>query len=776
MVFLLLSPGFALASESKDIHTEINQKKVSRHLLNEFNKDEKVTFLIKFKDKANFPAENETSHLQEKESMHRNEVIDELKTTSADSQEDVIEYLEEQAEIGNAGDIESYYIVNGVAVTATKEVADEIGTFEEVEKILPNETRYLHETSRDNTEATTELSEVEWNVERVGASNVWAQGFDGDGVVVASVDSGVDWKHPALQNKYRGFDTTTGQVDHRYNWFDAVNGKSVPYDDRGGHGTHVTGTMVGSEPDGSNQIGVAPTAEWIAIKAFDATGAATDADLLEAAEWILAPTDEQGNERPDLAPDIVNNSWGGGKGLDEWYRDVVKAWVAAGIFPVFSAGNTSWSNTGGPGSIEVPANYPESFAVGATDRNNRLASFSLLGPSPYNEIKPDITAPGTKIRSSLPGGGYGVMSGTSMAGPAIAGVAALLYQASPNLTVEQMKTIMKNSATPLTDAGYPESPNNGYGYGLVNAEKATELALAEERKKVKRIAGYSRYDTAIEVSRSGWETTDTVILARGNNYADALAGVPLASKLDAPILLTTSDKLFERTFREIKRLRAQEVIILGGPVAINEKISEELEREDIKVRRISGHSRLDTAAKIASEVSPEGTDQVILANGYNFPDALSVASHAAREGIPILLTEEDELSESTIRAIDLLAVKETIIVGGSLVVNDTILKKVPNGIRLSGRDRYDTNIEVATYFGEDADQQYIATGKNYADALTGAVLAAKNNSQILLVHHIIPENTSNYIRNTMVEGLTIFGGPIAVNEDIEKQLKKLLDE
>src|SRR5699024_8052505 len=142
---------------------------------------------------------------------------------------------------------------------------------------------------------------------------------------------------------------------------------------------------------GSNQVGVAPGAEFISVKAFTESGG-TDADLLEAAEWILAPTDSAGNARADLAPDVVNNSWGGGPGLDEWYRDVVIKWRAAEIFPEFSAGNTGLGNPGGPGSVATPANYPESFATGATDSDDNLADFSLEGPSPYDEIKPDISA------------------------------------------------------------------------------------------------------------------------------------------------------------------------------------------------------------------------------------------------------------------------------------------------------------------------------------------------------------------------------------------------
>ncbi|MBO1912185.1 S8 family serine peptidase, partial [Microvirga sp. 3-52] len=163
----------------------------------------------------------------------------------------------------------------------------------------------------------------------------------------------------------------------------------------------------------------------------------------------------------------------GGPGLDEWYRDMVIAWRAAEIFPEFSAGNITSMNPGGPGSVAAPANYPEAFATGATDVNNEVANFSLRGPSPYGEIKPDISAPGENIRSTVPGNGYeGGWNGTSMSGPAVAAVAALLRQVNADITVDDMEQILLDTATPLTDSDYPESPNHGYGYGLVDAYEA----------------------------------------------------------------------------------------------------------------------------------------------------------------------------------------------------------------------------------------------------------------------------------------------------------------
>jgi len=489
MTVSLIAPGAAFAqpnakiSQSLNDSTKIVEQKVSDQLLNSFKDDEHVTFLVKFNEKAEVEkvaqearknAEKASLTQQKIEHTQRSAVIAELKETSYISQQDVKAYLNQEMDDGNVKDFHSYHIVNGMAVTATKEVAEKIATFAEVEKLLPNETRELNTTvTKDAETPKSDIANVEWNVERVGAPGAWDMGIDGTGVVVASIDTGVEWNHPALMEKYRGYDAATGEVDHTYSWYDATAGDDTPYDDDG-HGTHVTGTMVGAEPDGSNQVGVAPGAKFLSVRAFTPAGG-MDADLLDAAEWILAPDGDV-----TKAPDVVNNSWGGGPGLDEWYRDVVIAWRAAEIFPEFSAGNTTIFNPGGPGSIASPGNYPESFATGATDINDNLASFSLQGPSPYEgDIKPNISAPGVNIRSTVPGNGYeGGWNGTSMSGPAVSAVVALMIQANASLTVDELEEIIIQSAVPLTDSEFPESPNMGYGYGLVNAYDAVSSLVS----------------------------------------------------------------------------------------------------------------------------------------------------------------------------------------------------------------------------------------------------------------------------------------------------------
>src|SRR5699024_10531108 len=193
----------------------------------------------------------------------------------------------------------------------------------------------------------------------------------------------------------------------------------------------------------------------------------------------LAPGDDAAN-----APDVVNNSWGAFAhpdqipDYDEYFRDMINTWQDAGIFPVFAAGNS------GPfeETVELPALYPEAFSVGATDIDNILAEFSSRGPSPkpYNSLKPEVSAPGVDIPSSYPGDNYAMMGGTSMAAPSVAGVVDLALQANADVSIDDLKQAIMDTATPLTDDEYTESPNYGYGHGLVDALALVDAVQEDE--------------------------------------------------------------------------------------------------------------------------------------------------------------------------------------------------------------------------------------------------------------------------------------------------------
>jgi bacillopeptidase F len=464
--------------QAKESLFEDAMKKIESVVMDDLKTEDLVEVMVYMKAKADTGmVATETRELlsakastpyQTKLQVRRN-VVAALDDMAQTSQANLIKYLQAETEKGNVEDFQSYSIVNMVYVKATKEVVENIAYMTEVAKIYKNKTHTL-ESFKTDENAPAAGEGVEWNVLKTRADEVWALGYDGTGAVVGSLDSGVDWTHPALKNKWRGYDPITGATNAEGNWFDPVYNASLPADSDE-HGTHVMGTMVGQEPNGANKVGVAPGAKWITARVFNTSGSTTDAILLAAADWMKAPG---GN--PDNAPDVVNNSWGGGSGIDDWYRDAVIAWRNAEIVPVFSAGNQRAGEPApGPGSISCPANYPESFAVAAVDRNDILASFSKLGPSPYDTslIKPNISAGGVSVRSSIPGGGYdGTFSGTSMSAPAVSGTVALIASANQALTVDEIEELIMSTARPLTDSKFPNAPNMGYGYGFVDAFEA----------------------------------------------------------------------------------------------------------------------------------------------------------------------------------------------------------------------------------------------------------------------------------------------------------------
>ncbi|MEB1808296.1 MAG: SpoIID/LytB domain-containing protein [Bacillaceae bacterium] len=291
--------------------------------------------------------------------------------------------------------------------------------------------------------------------------------------------------------------------------------------------------------------------------------------------------------------------------------------------------------------------------------------------------------------------------------------------------------------------------------------------------EVDRIAGDNRYDTAARISQRGWNRADTVVLARGDDFADALAGVSLAHRHGAPILLTSSDRLRSEVRAEIERLGASNILILGGNQAIHSSVERELRNElNLSVRRIAGTNRIETAVQIAREVAPNGSGTVAVVNGYDFPDALSIAPYAAQQGIPILLTRQSSLPSATQNIVRDLGATNTLVVGGATVVGTEAVRDLPSVRRLAGDNRYETNIRVHNHFSNSKSHLYVATGAHYADALTGAALAAKEGKGIILTRSTsLPTVASNFLADKGVYQFTILGGPIAVHSDVVNELR-----
>lgn len=246
-----------------------------------------------------------------------------------------------------------------------------------------------------------------------------------------------------------------------------------------------------------------------------------------------------------------------------------------------------------------------------------------------------------------------------------------------------------------------------------------------------RLAGADRLETAIQISQAGFpDGADTVILARAEDFPDALAGVPLAYKYHAPILLTNSSSLADNVLNEIKRLNPQQIILLGGTGAISGGIEQELQSM-YNITRLGGANRYATAQQIAEALGMTG--EAVIVNGNNFPDAISMSSIAAQNGVPILLTQSNNVPSETNQALRQFAVSVTVAVGGEGVISTETLDFLPNSFRLSGQDRYETAAQVLKAFPPQGGMTFLATGENFPDALTGGVLAALNSTDLVLV-------------------------------------------
>ena len=423
--------------------------------LNAMNENETITVLVFIKEQANLRAVRGNPA----------RVLSTLHETSQRSQRSVLTLVTQLKALGQVTEVQNFWIINGLSITGTKKA---------ILTLASNDTIAWIRESKTITIPPAEIAPrilagpmaVEWNISKINVPQVWSTfGFRGEGITVASIDTGVDANHPDLAGRM-------GQIGNGgLGWFDAVNGQSSPYDDIG-HGTHVTGTMVGGNRGGTD-IGIVPNAHYYMAKAF-APEEGSEVDITEAAQWMMDP---DANPATDDFPDIINNSWGGENPNNTWFESIYQSWEAMGIFSAFSAGNSGSANT-----ISDPAGYPEVLAVGATTREDELAPFSSPGPVYWQEhaglnppsrtvIKPDVSAPGASIRSSIPGGGYESWNGTSMATPHVNGTAALMLQAAPSLTPAEIKNILCSTAVDLGDSG----KDNNFGCGRIDAFEAVRL-------------------------------------------------------------------------------------------------------------------------------------------------------------------------------------------------------------------------------------------------------------------------------------------------------------
>ncbi len=366
-------------------------------------------------------------------------------------QKEILQILDDATADGKALDINSINVANAIAAEITPDIITSLANRSDVSKIEFDDVVYVEDNSVPDTEVLSTYkpennsSSVVWSLDKINAPAVWQRGITGKGIIVAVLDSGVDATHPDLAHLPNSNDSKI------IGWIDFVNGRSSPYDDRG-HGTHVCGTISGIGVNGY-QTGVAPGTKLIVAKVFS-YGFGNMSHVLLAFDWAVS-----NNAR------II--SYSNGKTHSDALAIAVDNVMAAGVIPVIAAGNT------GPNSNTTicPGDEINSTTVGATDSFDIIASFSSRGPVTLNGktyIKPNVSAPGVNVISTMPGGGYASKNGTSMATPHVSGTVALMLEKNPALKPSQINEILENTAVDLGQAG----KDNIYGAGRIDAYKA----------------------------------------------------------------------------------------------------------------------------------------------------------------------------------------------------------------------------------------------------------------------------------------------------------------
>jgi len=404
-------------------------------------------------------------------------VLETLQERANRTQVDLLASLENNKANGGILGYTPHWIVNGVVVVGTVDAIRRLAARPDVERIEADLVVELIEPVQSDKKIRQDKDAngigITPGVVAVGAPRVWNDlGIDGSGVVVGILDTGVDGNHPALGARWRGHFAPASEC-----WLDAANLGDPDFPvDQHYHGTHVMGTITGQAPD--DTIGVAPGALWIATNIINSsTGAAFDNGVIASLEWMADPDGDPGTIID--VPAVVQNSWGVNENFSGYYDcdsrwwDAIDGCEAAGVCLTWSAGNE------GPGgtSLRSPADRADSptncFSVGSTQPNPpyEISSFSSRGPSGCGgayAMKPEISAPGSDIYSSQPGGGYQYLSGTSMAGPHVAGVVALMKASNPSIDVITIKEVIMATAIDLG----PPGEENTYGHGFIDAYEA----------------------------------------------------------------------------------------------------------------------------------------------------------------------------------------------------------------------------------------------------------------------------------------------------------------
>lgn len=450
-------------------------------------------------------SENKTG-LQDRAFM----VITELQKHAARTQENLVNLLESKSK-SEVPHYQKFWIANIIAVTAQPDILLDLAKRDDISQMdLDGGLQLIKPVEK--RAAVSSPNGAEPGLKVINAHKLWQMGITGKDVIVMNLDTGVDGTHPALASRWRGNDPG---VPASAAWFDPSEGSSFPIDpgpSPGGHGTHTMGTITGLDIATNDTIGVAFEAKWIAVRSLFLLAS----DILRGFQWALDP-DGHPDTYNDM-PTVISNSWGWGWQCTPFYHEVIDVLEAAGIALVFAAGNS------GPalGTVITPAMINETemnvFSVGALNGNLPqlpIAEFSSRGPTFCtglgNQIKPEVSAPGVDVRSSVPNGGYEYWSGTSMATPHVAGAIALLKQVFPGKTGTELKQMLYENAADLGVIG----EDNTYGMGVIDVYAAllANISIANPMPPA-NVTAYSDYQTPTSALIS-WD--DPVSSVGGNS-------------------------------------------------------------------------------------------------------------------------------------------------------------------------------------------------------------------------------------------------------------------
>lgn len=618
----------------------------------------------------------------------------------------------------------------------------------------------LHNTGQP-VAGTAGVPDVDMNV-----PEAWGVTQGSPTLVVAVIDSGVDISHPDLAAQiWRNPGEVRNGIDDDGNGFiDDVNGwdfcerDNTVFEDAQSHGTHVAGSIAASG-NGVGIAGVAPQVKIMPIRFLSENPAHDCGTSTQAAEAIAYAVREGAR--------IVNASWG-----TYGVSSVLSSAIASvpGALVVAAAGNDDVdtdTSAVSPASLELP----NILSVTAIHSAGHLWRFSNFGARTV-----DLVAPGEEILSTLPGNGYGRLSGTSMSAAHVSGVAALAASSRPGL--------LGNGAALRqhvirTARAMPSVRGRVAFAGLADARAAVVA-----RPDIIRLSGADRYATAAAISRATFVPgVPYVFVATGRSFPDALAGGPLAAQIGAPLLLVSTSSIPAPTLSEIRRLRPVHIYVLGGRSAVSDTVVNQLRALDSASStgpfRLAGADRYATAAAISRSAFGAGVPTAFIAVGTNFPDALAGAPASAASRGPLLLVTSTTVPAATRTELGRLNPRRIVILGGTGAVSASVASQLDafatgSVVRWSGANRYATAASIAAQAFPSAGSAFVTNAFGFADALAGGASAgAWHGPTLLVTASEVPAPTAQQLQRLRPARIFVLGGAAAVSEAAVNRIRAL---